>query len=220
MNPISTDHLLEQLRWRYAVKSFDPDRKISAETWSALEETLVLSPSSWGLQPWKFIVITDQATKDALVGASYGQPQVAACSHLLVIASKLSVSEADVDRYIDRAKEIQGDSEALDGLRSIIVSDIVNGPRSADVQGWAKLQCYIALGNVMTAAAMVGVDTCPMEGFVAAKYDEVLGLAAKGLTTAVLCPVGYRSGDDKYAAKKKVRFPVEDLVEKFPGSVS
>ncbi len=215
MNPVPTDQLLDCLRWRYAVKQFDAERKIPAETWAALEQTLVLTPSSWGLQPWKFIVVTDSALKASLVAASYGQTQVSDCSHLLVIAAKRKMTADDVDRYIRAAKQAQRDSaEGLDKLRDIIVGDIVEGPRSADATGWAKLQCYIALGNFMTAAALLGVDACPMEGFSAAKFDEALGLEEKGLTTAVLCPAGYRSADDKYAAKPKIRFPAEEMVER------
>lgn len=208
------DLLLEKLRWRYATKQFDPDRKISADDWATLEKALILTPSSYGMQPWKFFVITNQELKESLVPASYKQVQVAECSHLLVIAVKTSIDESDVDKLIAATAEAQEKSvESLEFYKGLIVKDIVEGPRSNDVTGWAKLQAYIALGNFMTCAAMLEIDACPMEGFVPAMYDEALGLKEKGYTTAVLCPAGYRSGEDKYSVSKKVRYERGDLIE-------
>ena len=215
MTPISTQQLLDALNWRYAVKKFDPDKKIPADVWSVLEETLVLTPSSYGLQPWKFFVITNPEKKAALVSASYNQTQPRDCSHLVVMAVKKNMEVADVDRLFDAIAEIQNrPRETTKGYRKMMIGDIVDGPRGKDSEGWAKLQSYIALGNFMTAAAVLGVDTCPMEGFVPAMYDEVLGLAEQGLTTAVLCAAGYRSDEDKYAAAPKVRYALEELIER------
>ncbi|MEX2581483.1 MAG: NAD(P)H-dependent oxidoreductase [Verrucomicrobiales bacterium] len=206
--------LIEKLKWRYATKSFDRARTIPDHDWSTLEEALRLTPSSYGLQPWKFIVIRDQKTKDSLLSASYNQSQIADCSHLLVFAAKTSVTAADVDRLVDASAAARGIAvEALSSYRKVIVGDLIEGARSAESTEWAKLQSYIALGNFMTCAAMLDIDCCPMEGFVPAKYDEILGLAPRGLTTSVVCPAGYRSGDDKYATAAKMRFPKEDLFE-------
>ena len=206
--------LLEKLNWRYATKAFNPDKKIADHDWATLEEVLRLTPSSYGLQPWKFIVITNQELKDSLVEASYKQSQVSNCSHLLVVALKTSMTEADVDTFIQSTCEIrQQEPKSLDFYRNMIVGDVVNGPRGQDIQTWAKLQCYIALGNFMTSAAMLDIDCCPMEGFVPAMYDEALGLAVKGLTTAVVCPAGYRADDDKHGKLPKVRFANADLFE-------
>ena len=212
---MTNETLLEKLNWRYATKEFEPTKKIADADWDTLEQALVLTPSSYGLQPWKFFVITNQDLKESLVGASYGQKQVAQCSHLLVFAVKTKIEEADVDRLIDATCEARGAAkESLDFYRKMMISDIVEGPRSEDTTGWAKLQSYIALGNFMTCAAMLGVDCCPMEGFVPAQYDEALGLAEKGLTTAVVCPAGYRADTDKYGGAPKIRYPREDLVER------
>ena len=206
--------LLEKLRWRYATKQFDPERKISDSDWSTLEEALILTPSSYGMQPWKFFVIRDPELKESLVSASYKQRQVADCSHLLVIAVKTSLGVADVDRLIDATVEARGvDRATLEFYRSLIIGDVVEGPRSGDIRGWAKLQSYIALGNFMTSAALLGIDCCPMEGFVPEMYDEALGLTEAGLTTSVLCPAGYRTADDKHAVAPKVRYPREHLIE-------
>ncbi len=208
------DFLLESLRWRYAAKAFDPGRTIPEADWKTLEEALRLTPSSYGLQPWKFFVITDQSIKDRLIPASYGQTQVGNCSHLLVLAVVTGISESDVDRFIDatcRGRNLERESLAF--YRKMIVGDIVEGPRSRDIPGWARLQSYIALGNFMTCAAMLKIDCCPMEGFDAAAYDEVLDLAPRGLTTAVVCPSGYRAPGDKYATLPKVRYPHGELFE-------
>ncbi len=217
MATISGNQVVEQLQWRYATKVFDGQKKISDADWRSLEETLLLSASSYGLQPWKFIVVTDPAVRESLVAHSWNQRQVADASHLVVFAVHRQMSEAHVDRYVERVIEVRGgEVEALLGYRNMMVRDVVDGPRGqgeASTQ-WAKLQAYIALGNLMTAAAMMGIDTCPMEGFVAEKYDEILGLRERGLTSAVLCPVGYRAQGDKYAELPKVRFPADELIER------
>ena len=213
MSKISGSQVLDQLRWRYATKLFDPERRIGDEDWAALEEALVLTPSSYGLQPWQFFIITNQALKDSLIPASYNQRQVADCSHLVVMAVRTEMTEADIDRLIDFTAETRGiDAAALAGYRNLMIGDIVTGPRSADAVGWAKLQSYIALGNFMTTAALMGIDTCPMEGFLPAAYDEALDLDQRGLTTAVLCPAGYRHAEDKYASLPKVRYPAAEVL--------
>ena len=215
MTPITNDQLLQQLRWRYATKQFDPTRKIPAATWATLEQVLILTPSSYGLQPWRFLVITDQPTREKLVPVSWGQRQVADASHLVVFAVKTSIIEADLDHYIAHIAKVRGLPAApLAGLRKIMVGDIVNGARSKHVTEWAARQAYIALGNFMTSAALLGIDTCPMEGFEPAQYDEILGLPTKGLTTAVLCPAGYRAATDKYAGLAKVRFQPDEVIER------
>ncbi len=206
--------LIEKLNRRYATKSFDPNKTVSDEDWATLEEALRLTPSSYGMQPWKFIVIRDQAVKDSLVPASWNQRQVADCSHLVVLTVRTAVTGADVDKLIAATAAARGtDVDSLEFYKKMIISDVVEGPRSGDVVGWAKLQSYIALGNLMTCAALLDIDCCPMEGFLPDQYDEILGLAEKGLTSSVVCPVGYRSEDDKYAAAAKVRYPRDEVFE-------
>lgn len=208
---MNTADILTALNWRYATKVFDPSRKIPADTWVALEESLVLTPSSYGLQPWKFIIVQDQELREQLVGHSWRQRQVADCSHLVVMAVKKAFSLDDLDAFITRMTEVRGGTaEALAGFRKMIVGTQAQGYMTTE---WAKMQAYIALGQFMTSCALLGIDTCPMEGFVPAKYDELLGLEARGLTTAVLCPAGYRHADDRYASLPKVRFTSGDVIE-------
>lgn len=211
--PVSNETLLQQLRWRYAVKKFDPARKISAEDWHTLEQALVLTPSSFGLQPWRFVVITDQATKDKLVPMSWGQRQVAEASHVVVFSVRQPLTESDVDRHLVRTAEVRDVSvDSLAGFKKMLMKSLVPPPAEFDIHHWAGLQAYIALGNFMTAAAMLGIDTCPMEGIVPEKYDELLGLPSDGYGTVVVCVAGYRAADDKYATLPKVRFLAEDVV--------
>ncbi len=209
---ISTDALLAQLNWRYATKAFDPAKKISASDWAALEQALILTPTSYGFQPYRFVVITDPATREKLVPLSWGQRQPADSSHFVVIAAKETVTEADVDHYLARVAEVRGVSVAsLAGFKGALVSDIVKGPRSEWQHEWATRQAYIALGNFMTSAALLGIDTCPMEGIDPVKYDEVLGLK-HGYKTVVAIAAGYRAAGDKYAAAPKVRYPAAELL--------
>jgi nitroreductase len=213
MPPATNDTLLQQLQWRYATKAFDPERKIAPANWAALEQALILTPTSYGFQPYRFVVVTDPATKENLVPYSWNQKQPADCSHFVVFAAKASVTEADVDHYMDRVAEVRGVVvTALAGFKKVLAADIIHGPRGQSQHEWATRQAYIALGNFMTSAALVGVDTCPMEGIDSVKYDEILGLPAMGYHTVVACAAGYRSPGDKYATAPKVRFPAEELV--------
>ncbi|HEX3890229.1 MAG TPA: NAD(P)H-dependent oxidoreductase, partial [Verrucomicrobiae bacterium] len=183
---IKPETLIGQLNWRYATKQFDPNRKISASDWATLEEALRLTPSSGGLQPWKFIVITDAAVRAKLRPASYGQAQITDTSHLVVFTAKNNLSEADVDAHIKHIAEVQGAPiEALAPLRGMLVGGIVKAQDEAGRNAWARNQTFIALGNLLTSAALLGIDACPMEGFDHAQYDEILGLKAKGYSSAV-----------------------------------
>lgn len=214
MTPITTTNLLESLNWRYATKKFDPSKTIAPEVWAALEDSLVLTPSSYGLQPWKFLIVTSPEIKEQLKSLSWNQSQVTDCSHYVVFTIKKNLTAADVDRFVESTATVRGvPAESMKGYRDIMVGDVVNGPRSLNINEWATRQAYIALGNFMTSAALIGVDTCPMEGIDPAKYDRLLGLPEKGFATVVSCAAGYRSEDDKYATLAKVRFPNAEVVE-------
>ena len=179
---IKPEILINQLNWRYATKQFDPNRKITLTDWATLEEALRLTPSSGGLQPWKFVVITDPAVRAKLRPASYGQAQITDASHLVVFAAKNNLSEADVDAHIKHIAEVQGAPiEALSPLRGMLVGGIVQSMDEKARDAWARNQVYIALGNLLASAALLGIDACPMEGFDRAQYDEILGSKAKGL---------------------------------------
>ncbi|HEY9826294.1 MAG TPA: NAD(P)H-dependent oxidoreductase [Stenomitos sp.] len=214
MNPISTETLTDALQWRYATKQFDPTKTISDEVWSTLADALVLTPSSYGLQPWKFLVVTSPELKAQLKPFSWNQSQVTDCSHYVVFTIKKNLTADHVDHFVARMAEVrQTPVESLTPYRNMMVSDVINGPRSFNVNDWATRQVYIALGNFMTSAALLGVDTCPMEGIEPVNYDKVLGLHSSGFTTVVSCAAGYRAETDKYAELAKVRFPAAEMIE-------
>jgi nitroreductase len=215
MDPIKNEKLIEALNWRYAVKKFDNTKKIDEKTWNALQDSLVLTPSSYGLQPWKFLIVTDKSIMQKLTPISWGQKQVEDCSHLVVFAVKEKMDEAHVQSFIERTASVRGiDPATLDGYKKMMNGDVVHGPRGQVSFEWAARQAYIALGNFMTSCAVLGVDACPMEGIDPVKYDEVLGLTGSGWKTVVACPAGYRAADDKYATAKKVRFDSSVVVKK------
>lgn len=210
--PISPKELLEALHFRYATKAFDPTRKISPETWSALKTSLTLTPSSFGLQPWKFIVVDSVDIREKLKTASWGQSQVTDASHLVVLTARRDLTQQDIDKWITRLSEVQ--STPLDKLEGYagMISSFSSNMSAADKQAWNTRQVYIALGQLMTAAAVIGIDTCPLEGISPSDYDDILGLKNSEYATAVACALGYRSDDDAYAKAKKARFTAEELI--------
>jgi len=215
MPSLSPATLLESLHWRYAVKAFDPERTIPAELWSTLEESLVLTPSSYGLQPWKFLVIQDQALRQELRPHSWNQAQITDCSHLVVLLSKRTITAADADRLIEATAGARGlEASSLDGYRKLIQIDLIDGPRSQIIERWSSNQVYIALGNLMTAAALLSIDTCAIEGFSPPDYDRILNLESSDYRSSVVCALGYRSPEDKYASLAKVRYSAADLIER------
>jgi nitroreductase len=212
--PITDTVLLNQLNWRYATKRFIPNKDIPEAQWQILETAIQLSPSSYGLQPYRFIVIRDQALREQLKTAAYKQPQITDASHLVVFASATDLTEKQVDHFIATTAAIRGiPVTALDGYRATILGDLVNGPRHAFIADWTKRQSYLALGILLSSAAQLGIDACPMEGFNPAEFDRILGLPAKGLASTVLCTLGFRSAEDRHATERKVRFPVAELIE-------
>jgi nitroreductase len=211
--PIPPQQLVDALNWRYATKKFDPAKKIPAEMWSALEQSLVLSPSSIGLQPWKFFVVTDPAVKLQLMAASYRQAQVADCSHFVALTARRDIDAQHVERHIERMAEVTGVTpDSLGKFRTMTMRNLDKARAAGTLDVWQEHQIYIALGQFMASAAVVGVDTCPMEGIEPEKYDEILGLTGSNYATVVACAAGYRLPEDKYANTKKVRFKPEDVI--------
>ncbi len=211
---VSPAQTLQQLQWRYAVKKFDATKKIPSDVWNVLEQSLVLSPSSFGMQPWKFFVIDNPDLRQQLLENSWNQAQVVEASHLVVLTIKKDISEVDVDRYVQDISDTRNiPIEGLDGLNKMIKGFMANPHKSFTLDEWATRQVYIAIGQFMTSVAMLGIDTCPMEGFNPAKYDEILGLSELGYASVLVCPAGYRASDDKYAALPKVRYPQAEMVQ-------
>lgn len=214
MSSISSSTLLEALNWRYATKKFDATKKIPADTWTTLEQALVLAPSSFGLQPWKFIVVQNPALRAKLSAAAWGQTQPVDCSHFVVFAGRRDLDGDEVDRFINRTAEIRhADPASLKGYRDVIAGSVSTAKTGGYLDVWLSRQVYIALGQFMASAALLGVDACPMEGLNPAQYDEILGLDTTKWGTLCACAVGYRAADDKYAALAKVRYTTGEVIE-------
>ncbi len=215
MKPVPDEVVLRQLQWRYATKKFDPARKIAAEDWRLLEQALVHAPSSFGLQPWKFFVVTDPDLKAKLKAVSWNQAQITEASHLVVFAVKKNLGAAEIDRYLARIAEVRGvPLDSLDGFKKMLLGSLSRPVEQ--VNAWATRQLYIALGFFLSAAAMLGIDACPMEGFQPEQYDEILGLSEMGYGATVLATAGYRAADDPYVKLPKVRYKAEDVVIHLP----
>lgn len=215
MQPIPPEVLLGNLSWRYAVKKFDTTHKIPAREWAALERALTLSPSSYGLQPWRFLVVADPKVRQALLAASWNQAQITDASHLVVFTRRATLARADVDKLIDRIAVVRDvPAPSLDGYRSMMLGSIENPAPGADLSAWNARQVYIALGFFLSAAAMLGIDACPMEGFDAPQYDRILGLGPTGYSATVVAAAGYRAADDPNSTLRKVRFADADLIQR------
>lgn len=205
-------HTLDKLKWRYATKKFDTTKKIRREDLDTLLEATRLSASSYGLQPYHVYIIENQDTKDLLKTHSWGQTQVSDASHLMVLASKVGFKEELVDDYLDnlgRTRNIP--KEKLEGYGSFMKKQLID-LKDEDKAAWSAKQVYLALGNVMTIAAEMEIDTCPLEGFIPEKYNEILGLEEKKQHATVALAIGYRSAEDDTQHHAKVRYPKEELI--------
>jgi len=213
MTNLTEDQLISALNWRYATKKFDPTKKIPAATWAALEQSLVLAPSSFGLQPWKFLIVDDPAVRQKLLAASWGQTQIVDAAKMVVFTLQKDLGEADVTHFINRTTEVRGGTaESHGGYKNIMVQSLAGAKAGGTLDAWMSRQVYIAVGQFMASAALLGVDTCPMEGIAPPQYDEILGLTGTRFTTLCVCTAGYRSAEDKYASAPKVRFPAAEVI--------
>jgi len=209
--PVDNQAIIRQLNWRYATKKFDPTRKIPAGDWATLEQAMILAPSSFGLQPWRFVIVNSPELRAALRPAAWGQPQITEASHLVVFAARKNLGAPDVDRLIGKMAQVrQAPVASLEGYRKLLLQ-AVSRP-SEQVEAWAARQAYIALGSFLTIAALLGIDACPLEGFEPAKFDKTLGLDQQGYTAVVIATAGYRAPDDASAKLAKVRFTAEEGV--------
>ena len=210
---ISNEKIVEQLNWRYAVKKFDAEKKISDRDWNTLEHSLTLAPSSFGLQPYKFIVVTDQETKEKLSQAAYGQTQPSDCSHLVVVAYKKVLNDADVEHFVERIAEVRNaPKESLKDYEQTMKGSAMKARDEGYIETWNSRQAYIALGFLLETAALLEIDTCPMEGFSVEKANEILDL--EDYSAVILCPLGYRDASNDWLANlPKVRLPKNELIQ-------
>lgn len=203
---------IESLQWRYAVKKFDDTKLLTDQQINTLKEAFNLAATSYGLQPVKMVVINNKEIQKQLVEHSWNQQQVVQASHVLVLCIPKTYSGEDVKKYFDLVQEIRNTPEEVIGkFRDFLVNDIDKKPQE-ELFNWNKNQAYLTLGNLLTACAIEKIDSCPMEGFVPEKYDEILELDKHNLTSVLVLPVGFRAEDDYMKDLKKVRKQTSDVI--------
>lgn len=206
-------NIINSLNWRYATKSFDTSKKVSQADLDEIVEAFRLTPSSFGLEPWKLIIIENDELKNKLVEYSYNQKQVGECSHLLVFTAVKNIDDDYIDAHLDNNSSITwATREQLVSYENVMKS-YFSAMDESSKEKWAREQVYLALWNIMNTLAQKWIDSCAIGWFNPKKYDEVLWLSEKWLESVVVLPIWYRSENDKYANKPKVRFSKETVVE-------
>ncbi len=205
--------IINNLKWRYATKKFDSSKKIQADKLEILKEAVNLAPTSYGLQPFKVLIIENQKIREQLKEAAWGQSQLTDASHIFLFCNFTEMGPEKIDNYLKLRSEINNTDVAetkpygdmMKGQMAVLSSD--------QITAWTAKQAYIALGTLIAAASELQIDSCPMEGFDKGKFDEILGLKNKGITSAMIAAVGYRSEYDDTQHFKKTRKPIDEIFE-------
>lgn len=201
----------DHLHWRYTTKKFDPSQKVSEKEFCSLLDVLRLSPSSYGLQPWKFVTVSQPEMRARLKEYAWGQPQVVDASHLIVCCARTAIDDAYIRRHMEQISKMR-----RVGLESLTkyeqsIRNFVRSQTQQELENWIKRQLYIPLGMLLDECAHRKIDACAMEGFDEKKVDAALDLEDQGVTSVVFCGVGYRAADDIYAGLERVRFESKDI---------
>lgn len=207
-------NLKEILNWRYSTKQFNENKKLTDEQVTKLIDLTNLSASSYGLQPFKMVIINDEKIKADLVASSYGQTNIANSSHLVIFALRTDINEDFINSYINNIADTRKiDSKTLEGFKNMLINSITKKEKN-DLYKWASDQIYIALGTFLIACASEKIDACPIGGFIPEEYDAKLELSKHKLKSVVVAAIGYRSEEDKYQHKAKVRAPLNEMIIK------
>ena len=197
--------------WRYATKKFDTSKKVSAEDLATLKEAIRLSASSYGLQPYKVLLVENPALRAQLQPVAWGQSQIVDASNLIVFANITNVGDKEIDAYFKDMTTTRGiPMEAVQGYSDFMKSKIASLSLEAK-NNWTAKQTYLALGNLLNAAAELKIDVTPIEGFEPEKFNEILGLNQLGLNASLVATVGYRHAEDDTQHYAKVRKSNEEL---------
>lgn len=204
-------NFIHHQNWRYATKKFDASKKIAPEDLNILKEAIRLSSSSYGLQPYKVLIIENMELREKLKAAAWGQSQITDASQVIVFANQINIGNKEIDAYVRNISETRGiPTENLSGYGDFMKSKITS--MAQDLKSiWTSKQTYLALGNLLNAAAELQIDVTPMEGFDTTAFNEILGLTEKGLNASVIATIGYRHKDDETQHHKKVRKSHEEL---------
>lgn len=205
---------ISHLEWRAAVKHYDTSKKLTDDQLETLSQALNLAPSAYGIQPYHFVLVTNDETLEKLGEAGYNQPQFTESTGVFVLASRIETTEADIDAYLENIAETRGVSlESLDGLAGAM-KGMIQRMSPEENEQWAARQVYIPVGFLTATAAQLKIDASPMEGFDSEQVDSILGLREKGYTSRAIVAVGYRSDEDTYSKMKKVRRPLDQILTK------
>ena len=200
------------LNWRYATKSFDPDLILGKDQIDLLKESFNLTPTSYGLQPLKLLVISDKVLQNKLLSASFNQKQVSTASHLFVICIEKKIDTSFITNHFELVKEIrETPDDVLEPFRNFLIKDF-SQKNDEQLRQWSKNQAYLALGNMLTVCAIEKIDACPMEGFKPEEYTTILNLQRLDIDPVLVLPVGKRHQKDMFSDLKKVRRPLKDVV--------
>lgn len=204
--------IIEKLKWRYATKKFDASKKLSEEKLKVLKEAFNLTATSYGLQPLKMLVISNDDLKKKLVPLTMNQEQVTTASHVLVICTETEMPSNYIKDYFKMVEKTRSTPRnILEPFETFLIEEFSDKPK-ASLETWMAKQAYIAMGNLLTVCALEDIDSCPIEGFVPAKYDELLELDEMGLRSVLVLAVGYRADDDFFSDLKKVRRGIKSVV--------
>ena len=199
--------------WRAAIKEYNKEAVLISSEVETLLEAVRMSPSSYGLQPYKVLVVENKEIREKLKTASFGQTQVTDASHFVVFVARTDENEKDVALYIENIAKVRGlKKEDLAGYEGMMNGALSHMTAVGAKTAWASKQAYLGLGVLLTTAALMEIDASPMEGFDVAAYDEILGLAKDGYTTAVICALGKRVDAEDYSKLSKVRKSQEDFI--------
>ena len=208
-------NIIKALEWRYATKKFDSEAIIPQETIELLKHAFNLTASSYGLQPVKLLIISNKSTLNDLVPLSMNQKQVGQASHLCVFCVETTIDEAYIRAFFDRIISINNTpDEVLNPFRTSVINSFKQKSDDA-VFNWGARQAYLAMGNMLTVCATLGVDACPMEGFDPVEYDRFFKLKEHGLRSVLVMPIGYRASDDLHGTLNKVRKPLDESIIEF-----
>ncbi len=204
--------IIKSLEWRYACKKFDTNKKLSNTQLEKLKKSFNLTATSFGLQPVKLLIVSNNKLKNELFKHAYSQNQINSCSHLFVLCIDTEINETTVDNYFELVKKMRNTPEDVIGVFRNQLKDIYKNKSQYEIEKSAINQAYIILGNLMTVCALEGIDSCPMEGFNSEKFDETLKLKSKKLKSVLLLPVGFRASDDFLSTQKKVRKSIDEII--------
>lgn len=205
-------NLKEIMNWRYAVKRFEENKKVNQKTLNRILEITNLSATSYGLQPYMTVVVKNQELKEKLVGASYGQTNVADSSHLIIFAARKDINENYINNFVElTAKARNSENKKLADFKNMLVKSFA-AKSEDEIFAWASKQAYLALGTFLVACAAEKIDSCPLGGFISEEYDKILNLEKYNLRSVVVAAIGYRHKDDKYQYFNKVRKPLNEMI--------